>query len=63
MTINGNKYSIKHPGYDDPAGFQNRKYDFVFSDDIGRWMGKQFKERREKDRIKQKRNYKPARKK
>jgi hypothetical protein len=38
MTTNGHKHKISHPGYGQSKGF-NRSNDFVFSDNIDKWIG------------------------
>lgn len=53
---------IFHPGYG-PSGLAQAKNDFVFSDNITRWMGtKKRTERQEKDKVRQKKNYYKSRK-
>ena len=39
MTTNGHKHHIKHPGYGESSSVFNRSMDFVFSDNIEKWMG------------------------
>lgn len=47
---------IHHPGYG-PSGLAQAKNDFVFSDDLQKWIGKTQRQQRERDKERQKKNY------
>lgn len=59
---NPGSMKIFHPGYG-ASSMKQPSSDFLFSDDLKKWTGTSKKEKREIDKVRVKRKYKPRKKK